>query len=221
MSRPRFTLVVAPAVVAVLLGSARWTLRAQDDPRRSREPAPARAVAEAPPGPAPSVQDALLRPFTFPFAEDTTLEAVAAHFRKALHAPVVLDLAALGRQELTPESTVRLHLQGVRLKTGLKLLLDQVGLTYRVVPEDNLLILTDTSGAEDPMERVLDELKSLHRDVHDLKDAVEEVYQSLAPDEDEPAPAMRKPTIIEEIPADPKAAPKPEPKPEPRVRPGL
>ena len=53
---------------------------------------------------------------------------MAAHLRQALGAPVVLDLAALKRQDLTPESTVRLQLEGVRLKTGLKLLLDHCGI---------------------------------------------------------------------------------------------
>ena len=49
---------------------------------------------------------------------------------------VVLDLAALGRQDVEPDDPVQLELEGVRLKTGLKLLLDQVGLTFRVVAED-------------------------------------------------------------------------------------
>ncbi len=34
---------------------------------------------------------------------------------------------------------VQLELDGVRLKTGLKLLLDQVGLTHQVIAEDKLV----------------------------------------------------------------------------------
>ena len=45
---------------------------------------------------------------------------------------MVVDLAAIERLDLKPEDTVKLELKGVRLKTGLKLLLDQVGLTYHL-----------------------------------------------------------------------------------------
>ena len=45
---------------------------------------------------------------------------------------VMLDIAALGRQDIEPEETVQLELEGVRLKTGLKLLLDQAGRPTRV-----------------------------------------------------------------------------------------
>ena len=72
---------------------------------------------------------------------------------------VVLDRAALIRQEVQPEDTVELELDGVRLKTGLKLLLDQVGLTYHVVTEDNLLVITDREGSEDPLDRVWSEVR--------------------------------------------------------------
>ena len=85
----------------------------------------------------------------------------------------MLDLSALDRLELTPEDTVKLDLKGVRLKVGLKLLLDQVGLSHHVVAEDNLLILTDSS--DDAGRRVLDELKAMHREIHDLQDAVDDL----------------------------------------------
>ncbi|MBX6316547.1 MAG: hypothetical protein IRY99_27080 [Isosphaeraceae bacterium] len=230
--RPRrVALVLVLMLVVVLVGSsARWALRAQERADRPRQPAQRRVIASRPGaelGPeadsgrsgaatVPSVQDALLRPYPLPFDQETALEAVVAHLRKTLNAPVALDLAALERQGLNPGSTVRLRLEGVRLQTGLKLLLDQVGLTYRVVPEDNLLVLTDAQGADDPSQRILAELKSLHRDVHDLQDAIEEIYQFLAPEE--PSPAMQKPRIIEEIPADPNTPPGEKPT---RTKPGL
>jgi hypothetical protein len=234
MRNARIGLAIALAVVLAVAGTARWTLQAQErgradeargtaSPEREetaqREPSPVGSSKLSDPEPKPSVQEALLRPFSFPFAEETTLEEVAAALRKSLGAPVVLDRAALDRQELSPESTVQLEMEGVRLKTGLKLLLDQVALTYRVVPEDNLLVLTDVSGSEDPSEQVLAELKSLHRDVHDLQDAVEDLYRALFPEEEGDGPTMRKPTLLEELPApgDGKEAPA---EPSPRARPG-
>ncbi len=160
-----------------------------------------------------SVQDALLRPFSFPFAAPTSLADVCEHLHQALKAPVVLDRAALGRLELKPEDPVQLQLEGVRLKVGLKLLLDQVGLTFQVVPEDNLLILTDSPGSADPIDRVLTEIKALHHDVHDLQDALDEITAALTPDEDGGGARMRKPTIIEEVPGEKKPGEKTEPPP--------
>ncbi len=203
MTRPLRSVLVMIAAVAVV-GLGRWQSEARDDPA---QPKATRS----------SVEEALSKPFAFPFAKETTLEEVAKSLSRSLDAPVVLDLAAVNRLGQSAESKVKLDLNGVRLKTGLKLLLDQVDMTYKVVPEDNLLILTDAVGTDDPTSRVLSELKTLHREVHDLHDAFDELNRSLAPVE-EPA-NVRKPTIIEEMPP---GADKPKPEELPaRSRPGL
>ena len=121
------------------------------------------------------------------------------HLRDTLKGAVVLDLAALDRKSVEPDSTVQLELEGVRLKTGLKLLLDQVGLTYRVVAEDNLMIITDQEGSEDPADRIWAELRALHRDLHAVQDAVDDLGDYLGVQGGE-GPHVRKPTIIEEMP---------------------
>jgi hypothetical protein len=190
------------------------------------EPPADRSKELAQGGRAQSVQDALLKPFRFPFSRPTSLTEVAHHLGRELGAPVVLDLAALERLELKPEDTVKLELSGIRLKTGLKLLLDQVGLTYRVIAEDNLLVLTDKEGAEDPVERVAAEVHELHRDIHDIQDAVDELREALGLSGAEGA-RVRKPTIIEEMPENPDAkkppaaAPKALPRLDPDTKPVL
>jgi hypothetical protein len=153
-----------------------------------------------------TLQDALLRPYRFPFSRPTPLNQVCAHLQQTLKAPVVLDLAALDRQTVEPEDPVQLELDGVRLKTGLKLLLDQVGLTFHIVAEDNLLIITDKEGSEDPADRIWSELHALHRDLHDLQDAVDEL-RTLVGGEKGEGPRVHKPTIIEEMPEDVGAKP--------------
>ncbi|MDR3619620.1 MAG: hypothetical protein P4L85_09735 [Paludisphaera borealis] len=168
-----------------------------------------------------SLQDALHRPYTFAFGKPTTLSEVSRRLTADLGGPVVLDLAALERLEIKPDDTVELELKGVRLKTGLKLLLDQQQLTFRIIPEDNLLILTDKEGADDPLDKVWTELSHLHRDVHEIQDVVEDLRElSGAPGEmdAEGGPRLRKPTIIEEMPETPDGAPKSDavPKPEPQ-----
>ena len=199
------TALAAATAGAMLAATASLTIRAQVRP--ADEPAAATAAAR----PRGSIQDALLKPFDFPFARPTPLDEVARHLGKTLDAAVVIDQAALDRQSLKADDDVRLALSGVRLKTGLKLLLDQLDLTYRVVPEDNLLVITDETGAADLLSEVLGELKELHRDVHDLQDAVDDLRADLGLDAEAGA-RMRKPTIIEEKPADAGADPEPKPK---------
>jgi hypothetical protein len=168
-----------------------------------RAPAQAPApVAIAPVSVAPvsgSIQDALLRAIDMPFAADTTLERVVAHLREKTGARVVLDIAALDRLEITDRATVRLQIDGVRLKTALRLMLDQLSMTYRVEPEDNLLILTDVRGAEETNERILREIEDLHFEVRDLQDAVMELLDVMF----EGAPEVKNPTIREGAPGDP------------------
>jgi hypothetical protein len=146
-----------------------------------------------------SLQEALLRPYRFPFSQPTSLAEVCAHLRDTLKGPVVLDLAALDHKSVEPESTVQLALDGVRLKTGLKLLLDQVGLTYQIIAEDNLMIITDQEGSEDPADKIWGELRALHRDLHAVQDAVDELADYVGIEGAE-GPRVRQPTIIEDMP---------------------
>jgi len=188
----RLTTVLALATAAATLAvSASLTLRAQDRPR----PAP---TLNPPTRGTLTVQDALLKPYSFPFARPTPLDEAAKHLGLTLNAPVAIDRAALDRVGVKMDDTVQLNLEGVRLKTGLKLLLDQLDLTFKVVAEDNLLVITDPEGSDDPVDRVLTQLKSLHNDVHDLQDAVDEVRGALGLDGE--GARVRKPTIIEEMP---------------------
>jgi hypothetical protein len=181
MSRIRWGLAVG------LVLAAAWAVSG----RQGRdEPAPER-------GAAPTVEELLGRPTRLPFAEETSLADVTRWLRQTLKAPVVLDRGALERQGLSRDTTVQLELDGVRLKTALRLLLDPVGLTYRVEAEDNLLVLTDAEGAREPLPRIFEELEVLHREVHTLQDTVDEVYKALMPGD---GPSLRTPTIIEEMP---------------------
>ena len=174
--------LMAVAVACGLLASASWSLRAQDRAGKGQARAKGEAAAPRVAGGPVSLQDAMIRPFDLPFGEETTLEEVRQFLAKSLGAQVVLDRAALDRLELSPEDTVQLDLKGVRLKVGLQLLLDQVGLAFRLVPEDNLLILTEPESSADPAVRVLAEMKSIHKELHDLQDAVDDLRDLVEED---------------------------------------
>ncbi|WZO96460.1 hypothetical protein EP7_003453 [Isosphaeraceae bacterium EP7] len=149
--------------------------------------------------PVDSVRDALRKPYPWAFGEPTTLKMLALHLKTQLKGRVVLDASALDRLSLAEDESVQIDLpEGVRLQTGLKLLLDQVGLTFKVIPEDNLLLITDAEGAEEPMDRVIGDIKALHRDLHDLQDRIDDIAAALGLDGE--GVLLRKPTIIEEKP---------------------
>ena len=210
MARGRTVIAVGLGVLAL---STAATLSIPAQPPAGTPPAPAPGRASA------SVQDALARPFDFPFAKPTRIDEVATTLSKAIGAQVVLDRAAMSRLDVRPDDTVQLELKGVRLKTGLRLLLDQLDMTYRVEVDDNLLVLTDATGAGDPLNRVLSEIEALHKDVHSLQYAVDGLKTAMGLDEGE---KLRKPTIIEEVPQGGEAKPKSRPPVEgtPRSRPG-
>lgn len=217
MTRLKLSLLLALAASALAVPAGMST-RAQDR-------GDGKSAADARGKSALSVQDALNRPFPFTFDKPTPLEEVSKQLSRALNAPVAIDRSALDRLGLKINDEVQLRLDGVRLKTGLKLLLDQLDLTYKVVPEDNLLVITDEAGSSDPAERVLAEVQSLHRELHAVQDALSDLRADLGLD-DAGGAKVRKPTIIEEMPADAGGPKKPakEPPPasaHPRSRPGL
>ncbi len=188
----RNLLYVVVGLILGMIGSTHLPLHAQ-------KPADAVATTASTAEGKVSLQEALLRPYTFAFDKPTPLGEVANRLTDDLGGAVVLDLAALERLDVKRSDTVELALQGARLKTGLKLLLDQHGLTYHVVAEDNLLIITDQEGAEDPIEKVWAELDHIHRDIHDIQDGVEELRELSGVDADG-GPHLRRPTIIEDMP---------------------
>src|SRR5208337_4055440 len=207
-------LVLVAGLMVGLVAVSHLSLRAQTETRQKAEGAQAVAGVVTEPAKlvqSDSVQDALLKPYPFRYARPTPLADVVQRLSRELGLPVVLDLAALDRLDVKPEDTVKLELQGVRLKTGLKLLLDQVGLTYK-------------QGSEDPIERVMAEIHELHRDIHDIQDALDEVRELTGLSSAEGA-RVRKPTIIEEMPENQDAKPregatsKPSTRPEPGSKP--
>ncbi len=180
--------------IAMGLSISDWVVLRAQPPGQSNVVHPNSSV------PAASVQELLSRPYRFSFSRPTSLGQVALQLKQDLGIPVVLDIAAMERQNVQAEDTVRLELEGVRLKTGLKLLLDQVGMTYHVVAEDNLLIITDREGSDDPIDRLWNEMRTIHRELHDVQDAVDDLTDALSTDEPGDGARLRKPTIIEEKP---------------------
>lgn len=94
------------------------------------------------------ILDKLERPVAMQFPDETPLGDVLKYIESATGdekaqagtIPIYLDPRGLSDVEKTPQSPVQLNLEGVPLKTSLRLALHQLGLVYAV--KDGVLIIT-------------------------------------------------------------------------------
>jgi hypothetical protein len=98
----------------------------------------------------------LEQPVTMAFPEETPLREVLKYIKAATQGPgddgipIYVDPVGLNEAARTLESPVTLDLEGVPLKTTLRLLLKQLGLTYTV--KDGLLTITSEGSDNQPTE---------------------------------------------------------------------
>ncbi len=103
-----------------------------------------------------SILAKLDEPISMTFANETPLEDVLKYIKSATQGPndtgipIYVDPVGLQEAEKTMTSPVTLDLEGVPLKTTLRLLLKQLGLTYTV--KDGLLTITSESSEDQPTE---------------------------------------------------------------------
>ena len=99
-----------------------------------------------------AINDKLEQPLSMPFANETPLEDVLKYISQNTQGPnddgiqIHVDPIGLEDASATMQSTVRINLEGVPLKRALKIMLDQLDLTYTV--QDGLLFIS-WKGAED------------------------------------------------------------------------
>jgi hypothetical protein len=85
-------------------------------------------------------------PYAMPFPDETPLEDVLKYITqatttaKAAGIPIVVDAIGLDEVGATLQSTVSIDLEGVPLKTTLRLLLESLGLVYTI--KDGLLVIS-------------------------------------------------------------------------------
>jgi hypothetical protein len=102
------------------------------------------------------IWNALEQPVPMHFYEDTPLEDVLKHIKAATRGPngkgidIFVDPIGLQEAEKSMTSTVRnVELDGVPLKTSLRLCVDQLDLTYRI--RDGYLLITSEGSARGPV----------------------------------------------------------------------
>src|SRR5262249_41032900 len=86
-----------------------------------------------------AIKQALSQPIPMRFPDETPLEDVIKYIKTATQGPelpdgipIYIDPKGLKKSEESESSPVKMNLEGVRLKTALRLLLNQVGLVYTV-----------------------------------------------------------------------------------------
>ena len=100
----------------------------------------------------PDISKALAQPVELDFVE-TDLSDVFDFIGKAYEIPVALDLRALDNWAITPDTPVTFSVKGVSLRSALRLMLRQLGLTYTV--RDKLLQITTPEVAEERLTTVV------------------------------------------------------------------
>jgi hypothetical protein len=101
------------------------------------------------------IGDELAKPLPMNFRTETPLTDVVDYIRKATSGPafpegipIYVDPIGLQDADKTMADTVKINLQGVPLRTSLRLLLNQISLTYAV--RDGLLVITSTESNDEP-----------------------------------------------------------------------
>jgi hypothetical protein len=103
------------------------------------KPSPAMAADEA------KIRDALVAPTKFEFA-DTPLSNVIDQLKQSNHIEIQLDKRALDDAGVSADTPLSIRLTSTALRSGLRLMLEQIGLTYML--GDGYLLITTPSGAE-------------------------------------------------------------------------
>lgn len=127
----------------------------------ARRPTAAFASAFGPAGLDPDIQNRLIHkkleePVSMSFANETPLEDVLKYIKSATQGPIdsgipiYIDPAGLQAAGKTVTSPVQLDIEGIPLRTTLRHMLEQIGLTYFV--RDGLLTITSKNFAVDSIE---------------------------------------------------------------------
>jgi RNA polymerase sigma factor (sigma-70 family) len=103
-------------------------------------------------------------PISMSFSSDTALEDVLKYIKQATSAPnsngipIYVDPKGLKDAEATLQSPIRLDLEGVPLKTTLRLMLKQIGLAYCV--RDGVLIISSVQGINEELREAKNEMEA-------------------------------------------------------------
>ncbi|MEW4567161.1 hypothetical protein AB1L88_04775 [Tautonia sp. JC769] len=125
-----------------------------------------------------AVANVLEEPLDLDFGEETPLSEVLEFVRDATVSPrfpegvpIVVDELGLKMVERSLGSTTRLTLEGVPLKTTLRLLLDQIDLIYWLHPDGYLVVTADRGPMTSRFQTLMlfEELRVLRGEVERLK----------------------------------------------------
>ncbi len=111
-----------------------------------------------------AVSKKLEEPFAMSFSDETPLEDVLKYIRQATTTetyggiPIYVDPKGLKDADVTLKSPVSFDLDGIPLKTSLRLILKQLGLAYCV--RDGVLIISSVQGINDELREAQIELEA-------------------------------------------------------------
>ncbi len=140
--------LVATGVVVVAQGKDRGDAPPTGQPAANQPRAAPQPHPDVPQDPrTKAILDALERPLAMPFMRPTPIEDILKYIKKATERPelpsgipILVDPQALTRADRTMTSPVSFDMNGALLGVSLRLILDQLGLGYRV--KDGMVLIT-------------------------------------------------------------------------------
>jgi general secretion pathway protein D len=139
-----------------------------------RLPAGHQIVLQEAPAPGQSLEERLMGKATLQ-ATEAPLHQLVEALGTALDAPVVISVKKLEEAAINLETPVTYHLKNVKLKAGLRFILDELGLTY-LVTDDAIIITTPEDAGSRLVTRVYD-----CRELMKLPSPVKKVTRARAP----------------------------------------
>jgi hypothetical protein len=97
---------------------------------------------------------------------DTSLEEVAGFIQETYNIPVQLDTTALEEEGIDPQEPVNVSLQGISLRSALRLMLKHLNLTYII--QDEVLLITSPSAAESQLVTCVYDVRDLVAGANDV-----------------------------------------------------
>lgn len=127
---------------------------AKKEGRGERPPSGHQIVLQEPAAPGESLEERLMVKATLQ-ATEAPLHQLVEALGTALDAPVVLSVKKLEEAAINLETPLTYRLKNVRLQTGLRFVLDELGLTYLVI-DDAIVITTPEDAGSRLITRVYD-----------------------------------------------------------------
>lgn len=137
-----------PQAASIPAGGGGGLVGGGGENRRAKPPAPKSPQEEARDQ---AIREKLEKPISLPFESETPLDDIIKYVKQSTAGPddsgipIYLDPVGMREADVTMSSPIKINVEGIPLKTSLRLMLRQLGLGYAV--KDGLLIISEAESS--------------------------------------------------------------------------